>query len=114
MGVYSQEEIISTPTSVVTVPVGTHANAWNNVAVAVNGVSAVLDAQYVTILTIFGNSSAAVTIRLQASQDGANFYTVTTIAAAIGNYGGTVSWGARYIRLQSSAASTLTATIAGK
>lgn len=117
MAVFSQEETIgsiTTPISAVTVPVGIHANAWNNVAVAANGNSTISDLQYQTTVIVFGNSSAAVTLRLQASQDGVNFYTVVSLAVAIGNFGSTTSWGARYMRLQSSAASTITATIAGK
>lgn len=96
-------------------PIGTHANAWSAIAVAANGVSASLDTNYCQLISVFGNSSVATTLTIQYSQDNVNFYDSTqTISAPIGNFGVTFDTAARYIRLKSSAASTITATIAAK
>lgn len=95
---------------------GSHANAWNAAVVGVDGNSTVFDARRLRAVSVFGNSSGATNIAVQASQDNVNFYTFDTIVVAgAGNFGKNYeAVGARYIRLQSSAAVTLTATIAGK
>jgi len=96
--------------------VGTHANAWNAVAVAANGTSAAIDCRYVPHISVFGNTSGNTTITIQESQDNTNFYDTETLAVGGGggNFGIKVTSGARYIRLKSSQAKTITATIAGK
>lgn len=100
------------------VPVGTNANAWNAASVSSGGNSNVIDLQYCRTVSIFGNVSGNVNpMRIQASQDNVNFFTITTISATTGNFGATLDWGARYLRLQSGqggAAVTITATVAGK
>jgi hypothetical protein len=96
--------------------VGAHANAWNAAAVAAAGNSASIDCQYTPHISAFGNSNGATTISLQVSQDNTNFYTAATVT--VGGGGGdfalNVTIGARYIRLQSSQARTITASITGK
>lgn len=95
--------------------VGTHGNAWNAAAVAANGVSAAIDCQFVSNITVFGNVNGATQITVQFSQDNVNFYdgvTVTVAASSDISISGT--FGSRYIRLKSSQARTITATIAGK
>lgn len=96
-------------------PVGTHANAWSAVAVSAGGESTVIDMQFSPNVSAFGSSSAATTIELRVSQNGTNFYTVsaTTLAGA-GDFGFNIPIGARYARLRSGSAATITATIAGK
>lgn len=95
--------------------VGTHANAWNNVAVAAGGNSTAIDTEFTPHVTIFGNSSGTTTIRVQVSQDNVNFYQVSSFnVPGGGDFGFSATLGARYVRLQSSAARTITATIAGK
>ena len=96
-------------------PIGSQANAWNNTAVVNGTTSAVVDCQYNTTITIFGTVSGNLNpLRIQASQDNVNFYTITTLSIATGNWGTTLSFGARYLRLQAGQAATITATIAGK
>ena len=96
-------------------PIGTQANAWNNVAVISGTNSPAIDCQFVTTITIFGTVSANLNpLRIQASQDNINFFTITTLSIATGNWGTTITLGARYIRLQAGQAATITATIAGK
>lgn len=102
---------------IATVPiVGVHANAWDNVAVGIAGTSTVIDCQYQRTISAFGNVSAATTVKVQVSQDGINFYDSGSeqVLAGAGNFHITLDTGARYIRLHSSAAATITATIAGK
>lgn len=96
-------------------PVGVHANAWDNVAVGAGGTSTAIDCQYQGIISAFGHVSGATTITLQYSQDNSNFYDAgssVTIGAA--DFFIDVRTGARYMRLKSSGAVTITATIAGK
>lgn len=97
--------------------VGAHANAWNAAAVAINGNSTAVDCQYVSVISAFGNANAATTIKVFASQDNANFYDTglqQVLAGAADFSINTNTIGARYVRLLSTAAATVTATIAGK
>ncbi len=97
------------------VSVGAHANAWDAVAVAANGTSASLDVTNAPFVSAFGNASAATTITLQYSQDGTNWYDGPTVTlGAAGNFRIDATVGATNVRLKSSAAATITATIAGK
>jgi hypothetical protein len=98
------------------VVVGAHANAWNATAVGAGGNSTAIDCQYTPFVTAFGNTSGATTISLQVSQDNSNFFTAATVTIGTGggNFGIDVTTGARYVRLSSSNARTITATIAGK
>ncbi len=94
---------------------GSHANAWNNVAVGINGTSTALVLGDARFVSAFGNSSAAATITLQYSQDGTNFYDgPTQVLAGAGNFRIDAIVGAAQVRLKSSAAATITATIAAK
>lgn len=94
---------------------GAEANAWSAAAVAINGTSAVLDSQYAPFCSAFGNTSAAATLTVQLSQDGTTFYTSgTTTGSVTGNFGINFTTGARYVRLISNAAATITATLACK
>lgn len=102
-------------TAVLEIPtVGTQGNAWSAVAVGAGGTSAAIDTQNCSQLSVFGNVSGATTLTVQFSQDNVNFYDSGTTTAPSANFGINVSVGARYIRLKSSAAVTITATIAGK
>lgn len=81
---------------------------------SVNGVSNAIDCIISSRISVFGNTSGASTITVQVSQDGTNFYSITPTIAANGNFHAFYETGARYVRLSSSAAVTITATIAGK
>lgn len=117
-----EQEMIETGTTgrgsakVVVPSVGTHANAWNAAAVLANGVSASLAVTSQRVVSGFGNASAATTITLQVSQNGTTFYDtpVTQTLSAAGDFHVTTNTGAAHARLKSSAAATITATIAGK
>jgi hypothetical protein len=103
--------------SAVPVPIGTHANAWNAATVSSGGNSTAIDCQFVRTISIFGNSSGNLNpMRIQASQDNTNWYTLTTFSISTGNFGTTIDFGARYLRLQSGQGAnlTLTATITRK
>lgn len=95
---------------------GAHANAWSAAAVAIAGTSTSLDASYASNIAIFGNTSAATTFTVQYSQDNTNWYDsdITLVVAGAGNFAKTFQSGARYLRLKSSAAATITATISAK
>jgi hypothetical protein len=96
-------------------PIGVHANAWNAAVVTSGTNSPAVDVQYNDVVSVFGNVSANMnSLRLQASQDGINFYTAATVSISTGNFGTTLQWGARYIRLQAGGNATITATIAAK
>lgn len=94
---------------------GTHANAWNAAAVAISGTSSSLDTAVCDSgnSSAFGNTSGAATLTVQFSQDNTNWYSSATNTGSVtGNFGVTFSHGARYIRLISNAAVTITATLA--
>lgn len=96
-------------------PIGFQGNAWNNVAVAANGYSNVIDTFNQAHVSIFGNGSGAATLQVQYSADGVSFYNAGTITlSGAGNFYLDVQMGARYVRIQSSAAITLTATVSAK
>ena len=95
--------------------VGAQGNAWNAAAVAAAGVSASIDCQYTPNISVFGNADGTTKITVQFSQDNVNFYAATeqNIPSG-GDFSISGAWGARYIRLKSSQARTITATVAGK
>lgn len=94
--------------------VGTQGNAWNNQAVASGGLSAPVDCQYVSVVSVFGNASANTTITVRYSQDNISFYDAFTFNTGVGDFSSTAQIAARYVQLKSSQARTLTATVAGK
>jgi hypothetical protein len=105
--------IASDQTFIPPATVGTHANAWSAAAVLANGVSASIDTQNCPFISVFGNTDGATTITVQMSQDNTNFYDAESTVAN-GDFSISNTYGARYIRLKSSQARTITATIAGK
>lgn len=91
---------------------GRHGNAWTAVAVAISGVSTAIDASTYPYCTIFGNTSGAATLTVQLSADGTTWYSSATNTGAVtGNFGVSFTTGARWVRLISNAAVTITATI---
>lgn len=95
-------------------PQGVHANAWDNAATA-SGTSAVFDTHSSPYVSAFGISDGAVTITLQYSMDGTNFYSgPSQVLAGAGDFRIDATCAARYVRLKSSAAVTVTATLAAK
>jgi hypothetical protein len=111
----SDQSAIPISGSVTTTPstVGTHGNAWNAAAVSANGTSASVDAQNTAFISIFGNTSGSTKITMQVSQNDTDFYDAVTLNTN-GNFYMSETVGARYIRLKSSEAVTITATITGK
>lgn len=96
-------------------PIGVHANAWKAAAVAANGTSAALDTWSCPFVSAFGNAGAATTITLQYSMDGNNFYAGPSVTlSGAGDFHIDATCAARFVRLLSSAAATLTATLAAK
>lgn len=99
------------------ITVQTQANAWSAAAVLAAGNSAAIDVLNSTSVCAFGNVSAATDIKVFVSVNNTNFYDTgikQTLAAAGDFYIQLNNMGARYVRLQSSAAATITANIAGK
>jgi hypothetical protein len=96
--------------------VGALGNAWNAAAVLAAGVSAAVDTLDAAFASAFGNVDAATTLTLQVSQDNAAFYDTAAniVLAGAGDFHLSLSTGAKYIRLKSSAPATITATIAAK
>jgi len=96
-------------------PIGVQGNAWNAASVGTNGTSAVIDTWSCPFVSAFGNAGAATTITLQYSMDGASFYTgPSTTLSGSSDFHIDATTAARYLRLLSSAAATITATIAAK
>lgn len=96
--------------------IGAEGNAWNAAVVGAGGTSNAIDTLDAANVSAFGNSNAATTITLQVSQDNVNFYDTATnvVLAGAGNFHISLSTGAKYARLKSSGAATITATIAAK
>jgi len=98
------------------VAIGANGNAWLAVAVAAAGVSATVDTLGNPNISVYGSASAATTISVSVSADGATWWPSTQQAAlgAAGDFYLNFTSGARYIQLVSSAAATITATISAK
>lgn len=96
--------------------VGAQANAWNAAAVGAGGTSASIDAGSLSSVSAFGTVDAATTITVQVSEDNAAFYDTATTAVlgGAGDFHVSLETGARYIRLKSSGAATITATVSAK
>jgi hypothetical protein len=96
--------------------IGTHANAWSAASVSAGGTSTAVDCQFCQAVSTFGNSSATTTITFQVSQNNSNWYDAeeVTVLAPGGDFVLCRTTAARYVRLKSSGAATITATIAGK
>ena len=94
--------------------VGQHGNAWNNTAVTAGQASDSIDIYGASVVSVFGNVSVLNTIILQLSQDNVNFYSSDFSIAKKGDFGSSFSLGAKYVRLLSIKAATITATIAAK
>jgi len=96
-------------------PIGVHGNAWDAAAVAANGTSAVLDTWSCPYVSAFGNAGAATTLTLQYSLDGSNFYAGPSVnLSGASDFHIDATTAARYLRLLSSSAATITATLAAK
>lgn len=96
--------------------IGAQGNAWNATAVGAGGTSNAVDTLDATNVSAFGHVDAATTITVQVSEDNATFYdTATTVVlAGVADFHTSFSTGAKYVRLKSSGAATITATIAAK
>ena len=97
--------------------IGVQANAWNDESASPGGTSNAADCQYCYNISVFGNSNAATTISAQVSQDGGFTWYDTSYSSVLsgaGDFHFSFTSGARYIRLKSSSAATLTVTIAAK
>jgi hypothetical protein len=95
--------------------VGVHGNAWASGAITSGAISAVVDCQGQTVISIFGTTNTINTFTVQMSQDNLAWYqTSFQIANVTGNFGASFTIGARWVRLVATGTSTVTATIAGK
>jgi len=102
--------VISTPATV-----GTEGNAWLAAAVGAGATSASIDTQFTPFVSIFGSTNAVTTLTTQLSQDNITFYDDDTISVVSPfNFSAHLIVGARFIRLKTSAAITITATISAK
>lgn len=92
---------------------GSQGNAWNGASVGADGNSPSVDKQGYTTVSAFGTVSAATTLTLQVSQNNSSWYDTdsTVDLAGAGDFHLSVVTAARYVRLNSSAAATITATI---
>lgn len=96
------------------VQVGTHGNAWNAASVGAAGKSTAVELHNAFNVTAFGNTSGASTLTLEVSQNGTTWYAHPTSIAANGDFAQSWQIGAKWARLSSSAAVTITATLAAK
>ena len=88
---------------------------WNAAVVGVAGVSPGVIADDAPFVSAFGNCGAASTVTLQYSDDNVTFYDgPTSILAGASDFRIDATTGARWTRLKSSAAATITAFISAK
>ena len=110
-----QRRAPTSPRTAVPILRGSEGNAWTAAAVGVNGTSAALDTQWAMYCSAFGSTSAATTLTVQYSQNGTTFYSSATNTGAVtGHFGMSFNAAARYIRLISNDAATISATLACK
>lgn len=97
-------------------PVGAEGNAWLAAVVAAGGFSASIDLQFTPFVTVFGNADGQTIITAQFSQDDIAFYSgpTTVVPGGGSDFHMLLTLGSRYLRLRSSQARTITATIAAK
>lgn len=88
---------------------------WNATAVGVAGVSAAVVCADGPFVSAFGNSGAATTLTLQYSDDNVTYYDgPASVLAGASDFRIDATTGARWTRLKSSAAATITAIISAK
>lgn len=92
---------------------GSEANVANAQVFGGAGNTASFDTQGQPFLSIFGHVSAAVTLTIQFSADNVTFYAsgTTIVLAGASDYGININPGARFIRVNVSAAVTITCTM---
>lgn len=98
-------------------PTGSHANAYNNVNTTLSTLNSnIIDVGGRANISVFGTTGGiGLSMNIQLSADGTNFYTFQTNSLPSGNFGYNFTSAARYIRLVASGlVSTITATIVAK
>jgi hypothetical protein len=84
-------------------------------AVGANGNSFILDTMNAPFVSAFGHASTGTTIAIQYSADGTNFYTAhTVVLSGAGDFCIDCICGAEFVRLNSSGAASIWATIQAK
>jgi len=96
--------------------VGASANAWDDAAVGAGDDSASVDCFYQYRISAFGTADGATTISAWISQDDTTYFDTgeSVVLSGAGDFHISFQTAARYVRLRSSDAVTITATIAGK
>lgn len=96
--------------------VGAQANAANASALGAGGTSGAVDTGNLGNVSVFGSSDAATTITVQVSEDNVTFYDsqLTQVLAGAGSFCINSIIGARYVRIKTSGAATITATVSAK
>ena len=96
--------------------VGSHGNAWNAASPLANGTSTSIDCEKQNNITIFGDVSASCQLKAQFSQNDSDWYDSSQSVWPSGaeDFEFSFTCAARYIRLHTDSAITITATIAGK
>ncbi len=95
---------------------GAQDNAWAVAVVGALGTSAALDTANRSILSAFGNVDAATTITAQVSEDNVTYYDTPTnvVLGGASDFHITFTTAAKYVRLKSTLAATISATIVAK
>lgn len=101
---------------VVLASTGTLANAWDAVAAGAGDTSDSVEVANQYRITAFGSSDAATTVSVWVSQDDTTYYDSgeSQVLAAAGDFHISFETAAKYVRLKTSGAATITATIVGK
>jgi hypothetical protein len=96
--------------------IGAPANAWNATVVGANATSGAIDTLDAANVSAFGHVSAATTITVQVSEDNITFYDTgsTSVLGGASDFHISLTSGAKYVRLKTLNAVTVTATISAK
>jgi hypothetical protein len=91
--------------------IGIQANLWNATVVTPGAVSAVFDTRGFPNCSVFGNVTATSTLTLQASADNINYYSTELTTLSNTDFGTHIIFGAKFIRMTTDTAATITATV---
>lgn len=93
--------------------VGTSGNGWNGSSVGAGGASPAIDKTGRSSVTVVGNADAATTISVEGSVNGVTWYATgaSQVLSGAGDFHIALTTGLPFVRVKSSDAATITATV---
>ena len=94
--------------------IGSQGNLWNNASVAPNEASPAIDVTGVVELSIIGTTDVKTTLSIELSLDNMHFYESLAVPGTIGDFVIDLKTAVPWVRIRSSAACVITASLGGK